>query len=163
MKQKIILFCILVGALFAFGAAGERKKSEAVDIEQSVRAFLTRYAESWSSGDMKTYASLFHPAAMVAYVEEDKLMPYRNLRAFIAVQRAIQSGHPQKKETFTGMKIHADEKAASVEAQYRLESREKIVFGIDRFTLYRAAGGDWRIASLVFYRTKTVEKPARKK
>ena len=54
-------------------------------------------------------------------------------------------------ERYLSFEAEADDRAASVTAQWELTNARGVTTGVDRFVLVKDFNGDWRIASLLFY------------
>ncbi len=119
--------------------------------EAAIRSFISRYFSTWSAQDMEGYGALFDDKARVYFLDKNGTLTGEGKTDFLHSQTLAhaQSKTPMK-EIPLDMKIIGDMRACQVEVKWRLTQGERIVTGLDYFTLKKDASG-WKIVSLLFY------------
>lgn len=117
----------------------------------AIRAFLTRYFETWSKRDMDGYGACFDPQARILFVAKGGGVVSEGTVDFLHGQKMAHERSPSPmSERALDMKIQGDMKIAQAAVPWILTKGSSEERGTDFFTLRRDAAG-WKIVSLVFY------------
>lgn len=100
---------------------------------------------------MEGYGSLFDDKARVYFLEKNGTISSEGKTDFLHSQKMAhsQSKIPMK-EVPLETKIMGDMRACQVEVKWKLTQGQRVVTGLDYFTLKKDADG-WKIVSLLFY------------
>jgi hypothetical protein len=127
------------------------KTASAHPDEKAILAFVERYFATWSAQDMEGYGALFDDKARVYFLEKNGSLSAEGKTDFLHSQKMA---HAESKIPMTEVpiesKIMGDMRACQVEVKWKLTQGERVVTGLDYFTLKRDADG-WKIVSLLFY------------
>jgi hypothetical protein len=119
--------------------------------DAAIRAFLTRYFETWSGRDMEGYGACFDPQARILFVAKDGGIVSEGTVDFLHGQKlAHEQSQSPMSERALEMKIQGDTKVVQAVVPWVLSRGSKEERGTDFFTLRRGAMG-WKIVSLVFH------------
>lgn len=153
-KKLFIFFLIVSTSYFIFANLETVWPEQAMKrkISPDLRPFLESYFSSWSKRDIEAYKSHFHESAVIVFIENSQVRRVQSLDAFIRDQGNFLSSVTESiGEQMTSFTADDDNKAATVSAQWVLKKGGKRQKGVDRFTIIRSLGGDWKIVSLVWY------------
>jgi len=119
--------------------------------DKAIRGFVERYFSTWSAQDMEAYGALFDDKARIYFLEKNGSISSEGKTDFLHSQKMA---HSQSKvpmiEVPLEMKIIGDMRACQVEVKWKLTAGERLVTGLDYFTLKKDNDG-WKIVSLLFY------------
>jgi len=119
--------------------------------DAAIRAFLTRYFETWSRRDMEGYGACFDPQARILFVTKGGGIVSEGTVDFLHGQKLAHEQSPSPmSERALEMKIQGDTRVAQAAVKWVLSKGSREERGTDFFTLRRDAMG-WKIVSLVFY------------
>lgn len=139
---------LVIGVLVA--ATGCTRSEPSRGLSPHLRAFLERYFESWSAGDMATYRSLFHDRATIVAVAGGRIAYCLGPEDFVHRQSSSQASRPMV-ERMTWVEAREDSLAAVARVGWHLTGPNLDVRGVDLFTLLRGPSGTWQITHLLFY------------
>jgi Putative lumazine-binding len=140
---------IILLALLLLTSCSSKPTTSTAD-ESDVRAFLTRYFQTWSDQDMVGYEGCFHAQARISFVEPSGLVTSMGLTDFIHSQRLAHQQTPARmKEVPLEMRLELHRPITQAAVTWRLTKGSSEQTGTDYFTLAKTPAG-WRILSLVF-------------
>ena len=153
VNRRVLLFSVLF-LIIVFPPMIRSQVSDDVQMSASgamdVEQFVRDYFDTWSSGDMGQYRSMFH--------EKAKIMLSINGRVFLSMERdefvdmqARELARRSMIEHLTDLKVNEDAVAATAIASWLLDDQGSFTTGVDRFTLIRDEQGEWKILFLLFY------------
>ena len=117
----------------------------------AIRAFLTRYFETWSKRDMDGYGACFDPQARILFIGKSGEIVSEGTMDFLHGQKlAHERSRSPMSERALEMRIQGDAKVAQAAVPWVLTRESGEERGTDFFTMRRDALG-WKIVSLVFY------------
>jgi hypothetical protein len=120
-----------------------------------LKEFLDTYFSTWSAKDMAGYKAHFHASAQIIYMADGRALSVLGREPFIEQQTlSHQTSSTPMTERMTSCEVLEDGKAASVSAKWELKKGDKLITGVDRYTVIRDLAGQWKIVSLVFYEDK---------
>ncbi len=149
----LMIPCVAMLVSFASGDVIEPDsltKPDSQSNSDDLELFLKGYFSSWSSGDMLGYRACFHDAAVISSVSDGHISFALGADDFVALQ-AKEVAERTMTERMVLFTADRDGIAAGAKVEWLLEEGDQTISGIDRFTLIRDAGGNWRIISLLFY------------
>ncbi|MDX1957498.1 MAG: nuclear transport factor 2 family protein [Leptospiraceae bacterium] len=119
--------------------------------KKEVEDFLNKYFSSWSSGDIATYASLFHPSANIQFQDSAGNINNETLVQFIKNQKASIEQSPEKMvEIPLSKDLKFKDKICYAIVRWKLTTKSTNVTGVDHFVLSKVSGV-WKIQFLYFY------------
>lgn len=153
MNRRVLLFSVLF-LIIVFPQVIRSQVSDDVQMSAScamdVEQFIRDYFETWSSGDMGQYQSMFHEKAKIMLSIDGKVFLSMGRDEFVDMQ-ARELARRSMIEHLTDLKVNEDAVAATATASWLLDDQGSFTTGVDRFTLIRDEQGEWKILFLLFY------------
>ena len=148
--NRAILF--LPGVLLVLLALSCARKQASGPEEAAVRSLLEHYFATWSAQDMDAYGACFHESARITFLpDRSGQVITETLTDFLHGQRmGHKTSATPMRETAESIDIQGDGRAALARVRWKLVKEDKIVTGIDHFSLVKTPAG-WKIAHLLFY------------
>lgn len=147
-RDSVLVYSALLICIWLTGCSRE---ATAHPDDNAIRAFIDRYFSTWSAQDMDGYGALFDDKARVYFLDKSGSLSGEGKTDFLHSQKMAhsQSKVPMK-EVPLEVKIIGDMRACQVEVKWKLIAGERVVTGLDYFTLKKDSDG-WKIVSLLFY------------
>ncbi len=121
-----------------------------------VEELIHRYFRTWSDQDMAGYGACFCREACIQFIDSQGEISTFALGPFLAGQQeAHRAARHRQTEVPESIDIRFEAQLARAVVYWKLTAGPRTDFGYDHFTLVKQRG-QWRIAHLIFYVTKSV-------